>query len=154
MRRDAPNAWAPHQYIILQALRALPSNVSQGTLPVPNNGKSTFDLIPSGQLGIAENQLPQQPRINNVNGTFNATGPGADINSLNTTVFNGGNATNGEGWSHRLQRELANRYITSAFCSWWVHSFRSCSSFVSNIRTGEQQEDLLKEFCQSFRMLS
>lgn len=115
---DGPNAWAPHQYIILQALRALPSNVSQGTLPVSNNGKSTFDLIPSGQLGITENQLPQQPRINNVNGTFNTTGPGADINSLNTTVFNGGNATNGEGWSHRLQRELANRYITSAFCSW------------------------------------
>ncbi|KAL9711247.1 hypothetical protein Ac2012v2_005787 [Leucoagaricus gongylophorus] len=115
---DAPNAWAPHQYIILQALRALPSNVSQGTLPTPNDGKSTFDLIPSGQLGIAENQLPQQPRINNVGGTFANTGPGADINLLNATVFNGGNATGGEGWSHRLQRELANRYITSAFCSW------------------------------------
>ena len=118
IHRDAPNAWAPHQYIILQALRALPSNVSQGTLPTPNDGKSTFDLIPSGQLGITENQLPQQPRINNVGGTFANTGPGADINLLNATVSNGGNATGGEGWSHRLQRELANRYITSAFCSW------------------------------------
>ncbi|KXN82841.1 Trehalase [Leucoagaricus sp. SymC.cos] len=43
---------------------------------------------------------------------------GADINALSGTLVNGGNATDGEGWSHLLQRELANRYITSAFCSW------------------------------------
>ena len=33
-------------------------------------------------------------------------------------MFNGGNATNGEGWAMTLQRELANRYLASAFCSW------------------------------------
>ncbi|KNZ74974.1 Trehalase [Termitomyces sp. J132] len=58
---DAPNAWPPHQYIILQALH---------------------------------------------------------INKLNGTVLNGGNATDGEGWAKALERQLANRYIASAFCSW------------------------------------
>ena len=46
------------------------------------------------------------------------TGPKADINRLNGTVLNGGNATSGEGWAMTLQRELANRYLASAFCSW------------------------------------
>ena len=32
---DAPNAWPPHQYIALQALRALPSNVSSGAVGRP-----------------------------------------------------------------------------------------------------------------------
>lgn len=67
---------------------------------------------------MAENQLPQQPKLNAAEGNFTNTGPGADVNAMNGTVFNGGNVTDGEGWSSRLQRELANRYITSAFCSW------------------------------------
>ncbi len=52
----------------------------------------------------------------------NATnlGPEADINTLNGTVLNGGNATDSEGWAQTLQRELANRYFASAFCSWCV----------------------------------
>ncbi|ETW82190.1 glycoside hydrolase family 37 protein [Heterobasidion irregulare TC 32-1] len=60
---DAPNAWPPHQYIALEALRA-----------------------------------------------------------MNGTVVNGGNATEGEGWRDVLARELANRYFSSAFCSWCVYS--------------------------------
>jgi alpha,alpha-trehalase len=117
---DCPNTWAPHQYIALQALRALPSNVSTGELPIPDSGKSSFDLIPSDQLGLAENQLPQQPKTNNAaDGNFTNTGPDADINQISGTVVNGGNTTDGAGsWSRILQRELANRYITSAFCSW------------------------------------
>jgi alpha,alpha-trehalase len=47
-----------------------------------------------------------------------AAGAAADINMLNGTVINGGNAINGEGWAQALQRELANRYMASAFCSW------------------------------------
>ncbi|KAF7798296.1 hypothetical protein EIP86_009516 [Pleurotus ostreatoroseus] len=113
---DAPNAWPPHQHIILEALAALPSNVSGGTLPTPASNQSTFDLIPSGQIGIAEDQLPGQLVVGAGNAT--KTGPGADISILNGTVVNGGNATQGEGWGHALQRELANRYFASAFCSW------------------------------------
>ncbi len=120
--RDGPNTWAPHQYIILQALRALPSNVSSGPLPKPDSGKSSYDLVPSGQLGLAENQLFPQIRHNPADGNFTNTGPGADINSMNDTVSGGGNSTSGEGWGHVLQRELANRYIISAFCGWYVKS--------------------------------
>jgi len=119
---DAPNAWPPHQHIILEALRALPANVSSGDIPMPAKGQSTFSLIPAGQLGLEENQLFGQPvRISGGNGAepnATLTGSGADINAINGTVSNGGNTTEGEGWRDRLERELANRYITSAFCSW------------------------------------
>lgn len=47
-----------------------------------------------------------------------ATGPGADINTLNGTVVNGGNSSSGEGWTATLGREVANRYFTSVLCSW------------------------------------
>ncbi|KAM6494266.1 trehalase [Amanita muscaria] len=118
---DAPNTWPPHQYIILQALRALPSNVTNGDVPTPSNNQSTFSLIPAGQLGIDESQLPSQPIYiagNAVNASSN--GADADINTLSGTVVNGGNATSSEGWAAVLQRELANRYFTSAFCSWYA----------------------------------
>ncbi|KDR82546.1 hypothetical protein GALMADRAFT_220535 [Galerina marginata CBS 339.88] len=116
---DAPNAWPPHQYIILQALRALPTNVSNTNLPTPASDQSTFDMIPSGQLGIAENALPGQPVHGGatiVNST--TSGPNADLNKGNNTVFNGGSAIAGEGWAQALQRQLANRYFASTLCSW------------------------------------
>lgn len=116
INRDAPNAWPPHQHIVLEALKALPSNVTSGALPTPASNQSTFDLIPSGQLDVLESGLPAQLVIGSGNAT--TTGPQADINTLNGTVFNGGNATKGEDWSKTLQRELANRYFASALCSW------------------------------------
>lgn len=115
---DAPNAWPPHQYIALEALRALPANLTTSTLPAaPGNG-STFALVPSGQLGLDESSLPGQLLSLGKNAT--KTGSGADINRMNGTVVNGGNATEGEGWRDVLARELANRYFSSAFCSWCV----------------------------------
>lgn len=113
---DAPNAWPPHQYIVLQALRNLPSNVTSNQLPTPSSSQSTFNLIPAGQLGLEESQLPGQQITTSTNAS--ATGAASDINKLNGTVFNGGNATSGEGWARTLQRELANRYIASVMCSW------------------------------------
>ncbi|KAH8082474.1 trehalase [Cristinia sonorae] len=114
---DAPNSWPNHQHVVFEALRALPANVTSGAFPATPSNESTYALIPAGQLGIAEDRLPGQPIIGL---THNAslTGPSADLNKLNGTVFNGGNATDGEGWGAALQRELANRYIASAFCSW------------------------------------
>ncbi|KAG6867339.1 hypothetical protein C0993_004208, partial [Termitomyces sp. T159_Od127] len=114
---DAPNTWPPHQYIVLQALRALPSNITSGALLLPTGNQSTFNLIPEGQLGINESQLPGQPLVGS-RGNASTSGPAADINRLNGTVVNGGNATEGEGWGKALERQLANRYIASAFCSW------------------------------------
>ncbi|OCH84124.1 glycoside hydrolase family 37 protein [Obba rivulosa] len=114
---DAPNAWPPHQYVALQALAALPSNIKEGTLPTPSSNQSTFDLIPSGQIGVSEDALPGQ-KIIGTNGNATKSGPAADINTRSGTVQNGGNATSGESWASALQRELANRYIASALCSW------------------------------------
>jgi alpha,alpha-trehalase len=107
---DAPNAWPPHQYIALQALRALPTNITNSSLPTSD---SSFSLVPSGQLGIEESELPGQPIAVNSNSTSDASVQGS-------TVFNGGNATENEGWAQALQRELANRYFSSAFCSWYA----------------------------------
>lgn len=115
---DAPNAWPPHQHIIVEALKALPSSVASGSPPKPSANQSSFDLIPAGQLDVAESDLPGQLIIGVGNAT--KTGPAADINTLNGTVVNGGNATQGEGWAAALQRELVNRYFAGAFCSWCV----------------------------------
>jgi alpha,alpha-trehalase len=117
--RDAPNAWPPHQYIILQALRNLPANVSTGPIRLPNAPLSTYSLIPAGQLGLNESQLPGQPiRSNSETRNASAKGSSADINSLNGTVINGGAFDTRENWTQVLQRELANRYFTSVICSW------------------------------------
>ncbi|EJF56038.1 glycoside hydrolase family 37 protein [Dichomitus squalens LYAD-421 SS1] len=113
---DAPNAWPPHQYIALEALRVLPSNITSNPLPTPNGTQSTFDLIPSGQIGVSEDALPAQAIAPGKNAS--QSGPSADVSKLNGTVVNGGNKTDGEGWAATLQRELANRYIASALCSW------------------------------------
>lgn len=123
INRDAPNTWPPHQYIALQALAAIPANLTTGPVPTTSSNQSTFDLIPSGQLVIAESQLPGQPVRLGSSPNATLTGPGADVNTLNGTVVNGGNATQGENWAQTLQRELANRYFASALCSWYVHTF-------------------------------
>ena len=104
-----PNAWPPHQYIALEALGNLPSNLTTNTIP---NGES-FNLVPSGQLGVTEDQLPSQP----IRGDKDVR---TDISKLNGTVVNGGTAVDGQGWAQTLQRELANRYTAAAFCSWWA----------------------------------
>lgn len=114
--RDAPNAWPPHQYIILKALQALPLHLSTGDLPQPDGSASTFSLIPNNQLGISESDLLPQPITKTINAS--TTGSAADINTRSGTVWNGGNATSGKGWGNILQRELANRYFASTLCSW------------------------------------
>ncbi len=116
-KRDAPNAWPPHQFIALQALQNIPMNISTKPVPVTPSGQTAFSLIPSGQLGLSETQLPGQP----IKGGSNASAT-VDTSAMNGTVVNGGNATANEPWSVTLQREMANRYFTSALCSWYVRS--------------------------------
>lgn len=111
--RDAPNAWPPHQYIALEALRAIPSNLSTTPIPTPGSGSTAFSLVPAGQLALTESQLPQQTLRQGGNASSSI-----DLNAMNGTVANGGNVTSGETWVMTLQREMANRYFTSALCSW------------------------------------
>lgn len=116
---DAPNAWPPHQFILLEALRNLPANITSGSLPTLSANVSSFSLVPTGQLGLTEDALPLQPLESGANSS--STGAAADINVLEDglTVFNGGESTPGEGWGEALQREVANRYMSSVFCSWY-----------------------------------
>ncbi|KIM20124.1 glycoside hydrolase family 37 protein [Serendipita vermifera MAFF 305830] len=111
---DFPNAWPPHIYFALEALANVPANVSRAAIPTPQDGNS-WNLLPSNHLGITQDQLPLQTTDGN-----NTAPAGSDINALNGTVYNGGNATEGEGWVKELQREIANRYMTSVFCSWYA----------------------------------
>ncbi|KAJ7366222.1 trehalase [Mycena albidolilacea] len=117
---DAPNAWPPHQYVALQALRALPANVTTGALPTPAAGAGSFSLVPAGQLGVEEAALPVQA----LSGTSNAStsGAAADVGARGAGagggVVNGGNATGAAGWADALGVQLANRYVAGALCSW------------------------------------
>ncbi|KAF7305596.1 Trehalase [Mycena chlorophos] len=113
---DAPNAWPPHTYVAINALKALPANISSGALPQPAKGQNTYSLIPAGQINVAESDLPAQTITSSKNAS--TSGVAADLNTLNGTVTNGGNATSGEGWAATLARELANRYVSSVICSW------------------------------------
>ncbi|THU99809.1 glycoside hydrolase [Dendrothele bispora CBS 962.96] len=115
---DAPNAWPPHQYIILSALRALPTNItSSPPISASNSSSSSFSLVPTDQLGLTESELPGQPLAPNQNSS--TSGSAADINFVKgptdnqMTVVNGGNPQGDqEGWAHTLERELANRHAT------------------------------------------
>ena len=109
---DFPNSWPPHIYIILEALNNLPKNLNKRQPPTINSTVTSFDLIPEGQLGLTEDQLPKQ--------TLELGGfATADVNAVNGTVFNGGSATRNEKWRDAMTRELANRYVSAAFCSWY-----------------------------------
>ncbi|KIJ54488.1 glycoside hydrolase family 37 protein [Sphaerobolus stellatus SS14] len=114
---DWPNTWPPHQYIILNALRNLPSNLTSKSLPQPASNQTTFNLIPSGQLGPISSSGQLFPEAKDGGGSFPV---GVDVNKADQgmTVLNGGNATQNEGWANTLLRELSNRYVTSAYCNW------------------------------------
>lgn len=116
---DFPNAWPPHIFFALEALSNVPKNVSSATLPgLYNTSLDSYTLLPSNHLGLPSvDKLPLQLLEGN-----NTVGLSQDINALNGTVFNGGNrtATDSEGWAETLKREIANRYVTSVFCSWYA----------------------------------
>jgi len=97
----------------MQALLALPGHLTKS--PLASGGNGSFAALPSGQLGIDESALPPQPL--NGGGNVTASGKDADVNFANGTWHNAGNATAGEGWRDALARGMANRYVSSAICS-------------------------------------
>ncbi|KDQ16083.1 glycoside hydrolase family 37 protein [Botryobasidium botryosum FD-172 SS1] len=112
---DAPNAWPPHQYIAMEALRRLPSQITTRPLSsFMNSSTESFDLIPANQLGLASSDLPPQPLESGGNAT-------TDINTVSGGgIINGGPVNASALWSTTLAAELANRYIASVFCSWYA----------------------------------
>ena len=91
---DAPSVWPPHQNI-LDALVALPPTVTSMPLFTPSDARSTDSLMPAGQIGITDDQLP----VRFIASAGNATkaGSAADCNSLNGTIVNGDDTTENEG---------------------------------------------------------
>ncbi|QRV92208.1 trehalase [Ceratobasidium sp. AG-Ba] len=109
---DFPNSWPPHIYIILEALAGVPKSVVKRGPPRISSTNTSYSLIPEGQLGLSQDRLPQQ--------TFDLGGTApADVNARNGTVYNGGVPAKNEKWRDALIRELANRYVSAAFCSWY-----------------------------------
>ncbi|TKY86258.1 hypothetical protein EX895_005083 [Sporisorium graminicola] len=121
---DFANAWPPHTYIALEALRNLPDILAAGPQLPAENG--TFALIPTtngtNQLGQTEDSLPVQGLENQPGSAINETLAGAtDPNNPSVELhplLNTGNSTSEESWRDELVRELANRYVASALCSW------------------------------------
>ncbi|SOV03791.1 related to trehalase precursor [Ustilago sp. UG-2017a] len=121
---DFANAWPPHTYIALEALRTLPDMLAAGPQLPAENG--TFVLIPmvngTNQLGQSLDSLPIQPLENEPGSMINETLAGAtDPNNPSVELEpanNVGNDTSGESWRDELVRQLANRYVASALCSW------------------------------------
>merc|ERR1712176_1699292 len=76
---DFANAWPPHTYIALEALRNLPDSLSAGPQLPAENG--TFALIPmtngTNQLGQTEDSLPIQPIEHQPGSMINETQAGA-----------------------------------------------------------------------------
>lgn len=121
---DFANAWPPHTYIALEALRNLPDSLAAGPQLPAENG--TFSLIPmvngTNQLGQSLDTLPIEGIENEPGSALNktlagATDPNNSTQELNP-LLNVGNSTTGESWRDELVRELANRYVASALCSW------------------------------------
>ncbi|KAG8703944.1 hypothetical protein FRC08_002545 [Ceratobasidium sp. 394] len=109
---DFPNSWPPHIYIILEALAGIPKKVVKKPLPEINETVTSYSLIPEGQLGLPKDRLPQQ--------TLELGGYAEpDVNAKHNTVINGGTPRKNEKWRDALVRELANRYVSAAFCSWY-----------------------------------
>ncbi|TIB12944.1 hypothetical protein E3P92_02430 [Wallemia ichthyophaga] len=101
------NAWAPLQYIAVKALEALPDNVTAGALQRPEDGQSTYSLVPSKQLGLDdESQAPTQPLYNISGSTSNKDGFMDEYDC--------------ENWRECLANEVAQRFVSSTFCSWYT----------------------------------
>lgn len=115
------NAWAPLQCecsvmtisnltatqdIAIKALEALPDNVTKGALRRPEEGQSTYSLVPSKQLGLDDaSQAPIQP-LYNISGS--------------TSMKDGFiNEYESDNWRDCLANEVAQRFVSSAFCSWY-----------------------------------
>ncbi|KAF8877143.1 Six-hairpin glycosidase-like protein [Gymnopilus junonius] len=94
LNRDAPNAWPPHQYIVLNALRALPSNITSGAIPYPTFKSVHLRFDPLWATRTCRKGA-SWPTCSRRSDDINATTSGP------------------EGWGQALQRQLANRVFTS-----------------------------------------
>ncbi|KAF8608406.1 glycoside hydrolase [Ceratobasidium sp. AG-I] len=106
---DFPNAWPPLQYIALKALQNLPYNLT--TMDAFEFAKVQ---TPDDQLGVQYEDLPVME--------------GRDIQGKDL------DGTTSSSWRNVMLKELAMRYMTSAFCNWNI--------------TGKLRDDDIEEIVQ------
>lgn len=109
---DFPNVWPPQAWIAVKALQALPSNVSSAAFGNFSRSVTEFSYLPENHFGLTQDRLPEQPILGN--SVSNIT----NVTSL-VELGNVGNLTNSMGWRDALVDAMVNRYMGSAFCSWY-----------------------------------
>ncbi|GMK53734.1 hypothetical protein CspeluHIS016_0103200 [Cutaneotrichosporon spelunceum] len=94
---DFPNVWPPHVYTTIKAFetlhRLVPNASTVATIDIP------FDQVAPNQFNLDEAALPEQP----------------PSTIGNTSLFTNGS----EPWPKQMAIEIAHRYMTDAFCSWY-----------------------------------
>lgn len=95
---DFPNVWPNHVHTTIRAFETLGNLIRNAT--TLGNLTTDFGSVTSGQLGLSEGELPAQPQ-----GTVG-----------NTSLWAGGQQ---HPWPMQMAIEIANRYMTDAFCSWY-----------------------------------
>ncbi|KAL7422476.1 hypothetical protein Q5752_003124 [Cryptotrichosporon argae] len=95
---DFPNSWPPHVYTTIMAFEQIGRLVNTTVL---TNLTLDYAGVAPGQLGLNETDLQPQP-ASTVGNT-----------SLQTAE------AQGKPWDLALGIEIANRYMSSAFCSWY-----------------------------------
>ncbi|KAG0150475.1 hypothetical protein CROQUDRAFT_38208 [Cronartium quercuum f. sp. fusiforme G11] len=108
---DFPNVWPPQVYIVLQAYKNLPKNLTNDNLESFTKKANQFDFIPLNHFGInQEDELPKQPKLNGSlsNSNFN------DLNNIGNY-----DKLKNKNWNQAMIEIIAYRFISSAFCSWY-----------------------------------
>jgi len=112
---DAPNAWPPHTYIAIKALENLPANLTGNSFTNFSSSVLEYSGFIANQTGLAQNQLPKQYIIAAGQTDVNLTSAVSSFGELGSI----GNATSSNySWSEGLAVAVANRYTSSAYCSW------------------------------------
>lgn len=110
--------------VALSAVESLPGNITSQVMNKPKDNQSSYSLVPSRQLGFYdESQVP----IQNL------------YNSTQSAKKNAFNNEYGDNWAKTLAVELAQRWITGSFCSWY-----STGGSIPNL-LDQLPEDKLKQ---------
>ncbi|CAE6435097.1 unnamed protein product [Rhizoctonia solani] len=112
---DFPNAWPPLQYIAIKALQNIPYNLSTA-----DAFKFAKVDTPQGQLGVEYDQLPAM-----------------DGENITGRELDGATSSS---WRNVMLKELAMRYMTSAFCNWNVTG-KLRDDEIESIVQGSPRED-------------
>ncbi|KAH8924625.1 glycoside hydrolase family 37 protein [Atractiella rhizophila] len=129
--------WPPHAYIYAQAVANIPKNLSESSFESWSADVNDFSVLPSNVFGVDEADLPPAP-IDGTDSSFAEVRPwgqSGNVAVLNETV----------SWKDGLLLSMAQRYIGSAFCSWYASG-----GSIPGVLNRLSQEELAQTFSQNF----